>query len=270
MITIGDHTVIPVLDSVIRRDPTLLYRATPASAWNGQREHLAPDGRLELFQGGYVVSTRDRLVLIDTGVGPDGWETPSGAVIPGGFLVDNLRVGGLQPEAFTDVVCTHLHPDHIGWTSREGQPVFPNATYRCHRDDWRYFVEQGHDDIARRLLEPIESRFETWDGTLTLVAGMDLVPAPGHTPGSTIVVLSSSSGERAMLLGDVVHCPVELVDEEWESFGDVDPQLAMTTRARLARELEGSETLVGAAHFPELRFGRLLFGESRRRWMPVG
>lgn len=269
IITIGDHMILPVLDSVVRNEPTRMFPMTTASMWEVQNEHLGADGRLELFMGGYVVSSGQRLMLIDAGVGPDGWTTPSGAAIPGGFLLDNLRVAGLRPDAFTDVICTHLHPDHIGWTSRDGQPVFPNATYRCHRDDWRYFVEHIHDDTARRLLEPIERRFETWDGATTLATGIDVVPAPGHTPGSSVVVISAASGERAMLLGDVVHCPVELVEDEWSFIGDVDPALAKATRARVARELEGSQTLVGAAHFPELRFGRLLLGESRRRWAPL-
>jgi hypothetical protein len=70
-----------------------------------------------------------------------------------------------------------------------------------------------------------------------------------------------------MLLGDVVHCAVELLEEEWGGFGDVDPQLAARTRAALAREIEGADIPVAAAHFPEMRFGRLLRGEGRRRWV---
>jgi hypothetical protein len=70
-----------------------------------------------------------------------------------------------------------------------------------------------------------------------------------------------------MLLGDVVHCPVELLDEEWAGVGDLDPELAKRTRNALARELEGTDTPVAAAHFPGLVFGRLLAGEGRRNWV---
>ena len=51
---------------------------------------------------------------------------------------------------------------------------------------------------------------------------------------STIVVISSGT-DRAMLLGDVVHCPVELLDDEWAGMGDVDPELAKRTRNALAQ-----------------------------------
>ena len=70
-----------------------------------------------------------------------------------------------------------------------------------------------------------------------------------------------------MLLGDVVHCPVELVDDEWEAMFDVDPDLARRTRTALNQELEGSGVLVAAAHFPGLQFGRLLPGQGRRSWL---
>jgi glyoxylase-like metal-dependent hydrolase (beta-lactamase superfamily II) len=90
--------------------------------------------------------------------------------------------------------------------------------------------------------------------------------APGHTPGSTIIVISSGT-ERALLLGDVVHCPVQLLDDEWAGMGDVDPVLARRTRVALARELEGSDVPVAAAHFPGMQFGRLIAAEGTRRWV---
>ena len=73
-----------------------------------------------------------------------------------------------------------------------------------------------------------------------------------------------------MLLGDVAHCPVELLDDEWATFGDVDPAMAKATRVRVARELEGTDTQIGAAHFAGLQFGRLLVGEAQRRWAGLG
>ena len=39
--------------------------------------------------------------------------------------------------------------------------------------------------------------------------GVDVRLAPGHTPGSSIVALSDGAA-RAMLLGVMVHCPLEL------------------------------------------------------------
>ena len=90
--------------------------------------------------------------------------------------------------------------------------------------------------------------------------------APGHTPGNTIIALSSGTA-RALLLGDVVHCPAQLLDADLGRVADVDPVLARRTAERIAREVEDDGTPVAGAHFAGLAFGRLLPGEGRRRWV---
>ena len=181
----------------------------------------------------------------------------------GGELLASLARLNLQPGDITDVVFTHLHFDHVGWASQEGAIVFPNATYRCDARDWQHFRD---NERVQPILAPIEDRLTTWDGSGPLVPGVDLMSAPGHTPGSTIIVLSSGTS-RGLLLGDVVHCPVELLDDEWAGLGDVDPSLAKQTRNALAREIEGTNTPVTAAHFPGMVFGRLLAANGRRSWV---
>jgi glyoxylase-like metal-dependent hydrolase (beta-lactamase superfamily II) len=264
---IGDLQIQPVLDGTARLPPTDMYRsgseATGRGAddgdWEPHRSFLAEDGMLELALGGFLVRTGDRIVLVDTGVG----DLQVGP-LTGGRLLDGLAAAGVTPAEVTDVVLTHLHFDHVGWTTHHGEVVFPGATYRCDRRDWDHFV--GPDPGATKKLTPVADRLETWDTSGPLLPGIDTLAAPGHTPGSTVIVLSSGTA-RAMLLGDVVHCPVELVDDEWAGMGDVDPALAKRTRIALARELEGSDIPAAAAHFPGMHFGRLLAGAGRRRWV---
>lgn len=226
--------------------------------WTPHRDLIAEDGMLEMALGGFLVRHGDTVALVDTGVGLI--EGP----FKGGMFLDNLATFGVQPDDVTDVVFTHLHFDHVGWATSKGAVVFPNATYRCHEHDWAHFY--GPDPGATKKLGPIADRIELWSTDGTILPGIDTMTAPGHTPGSTIVVLSSEN-ERALLLGDVVHCPVELLDDEWAGMGDVDPALAKRTRVALARELEGTDTPVAAAHFPGLQFGRLLPGQGTRRWV---
>jgi len=163
------------------------------------------------------------------------------------------------------VVFTHLHIDHIGWASQDGAVTFPNATYRCAASDWEHFMVHHRGNEAERV-QPAADRFEQWDTDTNLLPGLDTLSTPGHTPGSTTLVLSSGS-DRLMFLGDVVHCPVQLEDDEWGALFDVDPALARRTRVALAKELEGTETRVSGAHFPELTFGRLVQAEGRRRFV---
>ena len=62
----------------------------------------------------------------------------------------------------------------------------------------------------------------------------------------------------------MVHCPLELMDDDFNLLVDHDQELANRVREAYARELEGTDTVAAAAHFPGLRFGRLLPGETQR------
>jgi glyoxylase-like metal-dependent hydrolase (beta-lactamase superfamily II) len=267
---VGELEILPVFDAKAAIPPASAYnfgiepgtggKGTDADDWAPHADLLDAEGRLEIHMGGFLVRSGDRRILVDAGLGPD----PAFGGDTGGVLLESLAALGLTAGDITDVVLTHLHFDHVGWVSRDDLPVFPNATYRCHRADWDHFV--GSDDVATRKMTPVQERFEAFDADFTLAPGVDTRLCAGHTPGSTILVLSSGAA-RAMLIGDVVHCPVELLDDEWSGLSDVDPEMAQRARNALAAELETTNVPVAAAHFPGLQFGRLLAGEGRRNWL---
>jgi glyoxylase-like metal-dependent hydrolase (beta-lactamase superfamily II) len=253
---IGDLEVLPVLDGSMDIPTDVMFERPVPHRW------LTPEGMLPVQMGAYLVRTGDRRILVDAGLGH-------------GTLIESLAGHGLTPGDVTDVVLTHLHFDHIGWSSDGERATFPNATYRCDARDWQYYVVDENDEYMRDMvgamtpkqrLSPVESQLELYEGDTPLAPGVDLRSAPGHTPGSTLVVLSGS-GQRALLVGDVLHCPAELLSEDWEVLADVDGKAAARTREALARELEGTDDLIGAAHFPGLRFGRLISSAaSERDW----
>jgi glyoxylase-like metal-dependent hydrolase (beta-lactamase superfamily II) len=255
---IGEVEVLPVHDGTAYFPASQAFAGTTEEDWAPHRRLLTHDGLLPLELGGFLVRHGGRTALVDAGVG-----SIKGPYAGGAFL-SSLTAHGVAPDDVTDVLFTHLHFDHVGWATQKGEVVFRNATYRCDRRDWAHFV--GPDPGATKKLSPVESRLETWDGSGPLLPGLDVLAAPGHTPGSTVVVLSSGT-DRALLLGDVAHCPVQLVDDEWAILGDVDPDLARRTRTALAMEIEGTGVPVAGVHFPGMRFGRLLPGEGGRRWV---
>jgi len=192
-----------------------------------------------------------------------------------GRLPASLDALGVRAENVTDLVFTHLHFDHIGWASADGAATFPNAKIRCATADLDYFLAGPDEEVfvsliygaipASERLSPVLDRIETWDSDQTLMPGIDVRLAPGHTPGSSVIVVSDGSA-RVMLLGDMVHCPLELMDDDFNLLVDHDQELANRVREAYARELESDEIPAAAAHFPGLRFGRLLPSEGTRRW----
>jgi len=268
-VRVGDITVTPVHDGCFLVPPTAFFPSTSAADWAPHQAFLNDDGRLPLDLGGFLVRTGDRVILVDCGAGRR--TEPEN-----GHLLTSLRALGVSAADVTDLVFTHLHFDHVGWATDNGAVVFENATYRCDSRDWVHFCGPDADEslsqaifksmTAVERLGPVASRFEMWSGDASLAPGLDVRSAPGHTPGSNVIVLSSG-GSRALLLGDVAHCPVELLDSEWAALGDVDPALARVTREAWAREMEGTGVAASAAHFPGMRFGRLLPGDGARHWV---
>jgi glyoxylase-like metal-dependent hydrolase (beta-lactamase superfamily II) len=240
------------------------------------RAGAAPDVRPDVFDrdgaawlpiGCFLIRTGDRVVLVDAGLGPELQRLPGDMHLVGGQLPTGLRNAGVGRGEVTDVVCTHLHADHVGWLfDQRGAPVFPAATIWFGAADRQHFVE-GPGEMAAHIEAGFRgapaSRLRPLDRDTAVAPGVGIRMAPGHTPGHLCVAVESG-GERALLLGDAITCPVQLAEPGWRSMSDVDPELADRTRERLWRELADGRTVGVGAHFPELRPGRVSAGDGRR------
>src|SRR5262249_38665621 len=86
----------------------------------------------------FLVRMPTRLILIDTGVGPV--DSAFGRWLGvGGALPDDLAALGVAAGDIDDVILTHIHSDHTGWSTMSNSvgwvPRFSNATYHLHDAD---------------------------------------------------------------------------------------------------------------------------------------
>jgi glyoxylase-like metal-dependent hydrolase (beta-lactamase superfamily II) len=256
---IGDLTVDAISDGVFVARPSYFGGDVPPGA---RPQVFDRGGAAWLPIGCFLIRAARRVVLVDCGLGPQAKLLPDGMRLAGGRLLPELRAAGASPGEVTDVVCTHLHSDHVGWLfDRNGEPVIA---------DWDHFVtgpgeidqhiRRGFRTAARRRLRPVRTDTE-------LAPGVAAVLTPGHTPGHLCVQLTSA-GHRAWLVGDAITCPVQLLEPDWHSFGDVDPALAQRSRDYLWGELRRLGTIGSGAHFPGLEFGHVR-GGPQPRWATV-
>lgn len=254
---VGDIELIPVSDGEANMPPGYF----PNADWSAHQDLLNEDGVLVLALGCFIVRTGGTTMLVDAGIGPV--DSP---FMRGGDLPAGLEAVGVMPSDIDIMLCTHLHIDHIGWLVREGAPFFPNAKVRFGVKDWDHFVTAGEKgDFTRQAVEVLDSKgsVELIHNDSTVASGVDTLHTPGHTPGHVCVVLSSGE-ERVFLLGDAVTCPVQVQEPEWQAISDVDPLLAQRSRESLFKELEASGDIAVGAHFPDLKFGRVLAGKGKR------
>ena len=261
---IGAIDLIPVNDGVCKM-PQDFYVGLEFAA---HQDLLADDGRVHIPIGCFVLQTNHSTVLIDAGLGDVdiGWAR-------GGELPAALQAAGFAVDDIDIVVCTHLHIDHIGGLVVDDVPFFPNATVRYGAADWSQFVASADAEArSRRIMEVLDAagRLEPMsDDMVGIAPGLTARHTPGHTLGHYGLVVSSGD-ERAVILGDAVECPLQLEVPDFHVLSDVDPALAARTRDALWRELEGTSTLMTAAHFPGLEFGRVLPGRGKRFFAATG
>jgi glyoxylase-like metal-dependent hydrolase (beta-lactamase superfamily II) len=97
---------------------------------------LDPDTGLMIFpMQSWVIRTGRHTILVDTCVGnhKDRPTRPNWHQKSDTTYMDALARAGLTVEDIDYVMCTHLHPDHVGWNTQlvDGRwvPTFPNANY---------------------------------------------------------------------------------------------------------------------------------------------
>lgn len=266
---IGRFRVEPLIDGDIVTEPSFAYPSIAEERWAPHRELLTFDGRVLHTVGAFLVRVDTHTILIDNGVGPD--PLPP---FTGGGLLGALARCGVNPSDLTVMLFTHLHFDHIGWTTRDGAVVFDNARHVANREDWDFFFSGRYqrvplerpEDLPMRRLAPLTDRIELWSADDTeIVPGVAVRLAVGHTPGHAVVEIASE-GERGLLIGDLAHHPVELLEDDWCGVGDVDAEQARRSAMRFVTEILEAELPFAAPHFPGLAWGRLERTGGARRW----
>jgi glyoxylase-like metal-dependent hydrolase (beta-lactamase superfamily II) len=231
------------------------------------------DDQWRLHVHATVLRSEGHTILVDTGVGPETAPAFSWSAIRG-TLPQELQASGVDPVEVERVVITHVHDDHLGWTTLEeaDDPLFPNARYVIHRADWELMAAATDDEdreIFAKTMAPLETAgvLQPSDDSLRLTGELTLVHAPGHTLGHQVVTIDSD-GARALVSGDLVNNPAQLLQPGLNGSTDGEPELARTTRAAWLQRIEHEERIVIPSHFRE-GFGRFVAEGDHHAWEPL-
>lgn len=202
----------------------------------------------------FLLRSPGRLVLVDTGIGHLG--PPRYDVT--GRIDDELRAVGVVPSDIDHVVYTHLHSDHSGGVCLpDGTPRFPNARHHVHPEDWAFFEQKGPSAFTGRFaMEALEDlgALDLEPGDREVVPGVRLVHAPGHTPGHRVVLVETDQ-QTALIAGDLLHMPPQVVHPEGHRITTRIPNAACEARARWIEDARRQRWLVAFSHFGR-PFGR--------------
>lgn len=264
---LGNLLISRAVEMVMEFDPLEFFPETTMADWDEHRAWLTPDAMdpktsaLRLPCQSYIVRTSHHTILIDSCIGnhKDRVHRPAWHQKSDDTYLKALAAHGLAPEQIDYVMCTHLHGDHVGWNTqlRDGRwvPTFPNARYIFSARELDVLQTSALSEAALQPLQdsvlPVVAagQAQLVDESFALDDEVSLQPTPGHTPGHFAVNLVSQ-GQRAIVLGDMVHCPVQCLHPEWTVRADWDKALAKQTRRQIMSQLADEQTLALTAHFP--------------------
>jgi glyoxylase-like metal-dependent hydrolase (beta-lactamase superfamily II) len=274
-IRLGNATLTRVIEWQVERLPVAVFPQTPPEAWREHADEFSPtfwtDDGWRIALQIWVIEVDGLTVMVDTGAGNDK-SRPRMRVLDHlqtDFLT-TLRETGFDPADIDVVVNTHLHFDHVGWnTMRDGDawaPTFPNARYVMPDPDYRHFEpagpvqsssprtedEESVQQHVRTYFEdsiiPVEGQIELWSDDHRISESLRLRPAPGHTPGASVVWLDA--GKPAVFVGDLTRCPMQLHRPNDPCAWDENFEAAAVTRKRILTEASRRRAAVIPAHYP--------------------
>jgi glyoxylase-like metal-dependent hydrolase (beta-lactamase superfamily II) len=157
----------------------------------------------------WVIRGKGETLIVDCGVAPSLAKERQiqGYINP----VEVLKRFGVEASRIKKVIITHVNFDHIS-----GIELFPNSTFYIQKREFNFWIK---DPIARKpffrwMTDPVGNaylaklegteRLILIDGDQEILPGIELLLAPGHSPGLQAVAVNTVRG-TAIVGSDCAH-----------------------------------------------------------------
>lgn len=244
-------------------DGGAMFGVVPKSIWN----NLNPADENNMCTWAMrclLIEDRDRLILIDTGIGDKQSEKFFSYYYLHGpnNLLGSLREIGFTPDDITDVFLTHLHFDHCGGAVRrnledpeEFELVFNRARYWTNKNHLKWAIKPNPREKASFLKEnilPIEEH-----GRLNLInkenpfsEQFDIIYVNGHTESQMLPKIKYK-GKTIVFVADLLpsagHIPLPYVMGY-----DTRPLLTLTEKEAFLNEAARKNYILFFEHDPHI------------------
>ena len=254
---IGQFDLYSIETSEFSLDGGAMFGIIPKTLW---KEKLLPDrlNRVDMVTRSLLLVNGDRKVLIDTGNGSK-WAKKYLDIYNIDFsnydILSSLKKNGFKMDDITDVICTHMHFDHIGGNTYYQndiiEPTFPNATYWISKDNWALanqpsvkdqgsFISQDWEVLEKNnMIKLVDEQF---------LDGIDIFFTHGHTDGLMHPIISD--GNKKLFYGADIfpthaHLPIP-----WVMAYDLHPAKTMSEKSKLLKKMYEQEWILFFEHDP--------------------
>ena len=259
---IGKYDLYSVETSEFGLDGGAMFGIIPKPVW--EKKVSADElNRVNMVTRSLLLVSDEKKILIDTGNGTK-WEEKYKKIYDINTDQYNIEKSlgkyGFSSEQITDVICTHMHFDHIGGNTKiksgEVVPTFPNAKYWISEENWKLanhpsqkdagsFIEHDWKVLAENQM------IEIIDGREPFIEGIDTIVTHGHTPGLLHPIVSDGSNKLfygADIFPMVAHIPIP-----WVMAYDVQPVVTMEEKQKLLQKMEQEDWILFFEHDPHVQ-----------------
>ena len=227
-------------------DGGAMFGAIPKTAWSRRYPSNEKNGCVLTMRSLLISKYPEKIILVDNGAGNKHLDQLSYYNFFN--LVDleeELRKKGITPEQVTDVILTHLHFDHCGYSTRKDEktgelyPSFPNATHWVSRKQWENFLHPNPLEKDSYFMENMQAIADKGllrliDTDTKLCPDIELRIFDGHTPRQLVPYITTSK-QTFVFAGDVIPL-VASVSPEWISAYDTYPVTSYLEKIRMLEE----------------------------------
>jgi glyoxylase-like metal-dependent hydrolase (beta-lactamase superfamily II) len=227
-------------------DGGAMFGAVPKTAWQRRYPSNDSNGCVLAMRSALIHTDEGRVILIDNGAGVKQLKRLSYYnFFKLADLGEELAKRDVLPGQVTDVVLTHLHFDHCGYTTLPGKagealaPAFPNATHWVSSEQWENCLHPNPLEKDSFFIENVQAVAEAnclrlIDSDTALSPDLSLRIYGGHTPGQIVPYIKTPL-RTVVFAGDVIPLSAS-VSPEWISAYDTFPVTSYYENVRMLEE----------------------------------
>lgn len=162
---VGDVIVTALSDGYLDMQPGVFTGVSPDAFHEALEAAFLESDSYRGSVNAFIIDTGSKVYIVDAGTGANLGPTV-------GRLESNLTGAGYRPSGVAALIATHLHPDHIGGSFKDGKPVFDQAEFVVSDAERAYWSDAGNRsqapeearvffDLATGALEAYGSRVRT-------------------------------------------------------------------------------------------------------------
>jgi len=258
---IAGYKLYPILTSQFRLDGGAMFGIIPKILWE---KKMPSDelNRIQMVTRSLLLVSNDKRILIDTGNG-DKWQEKFKKIYEidtkSVSLDSSLAEADFTAEDITDVICTHLHFDHIGGNTKieDGKivPSFPNAKYWMSQVNWNVANSPSEKDQGSFMQDDWavlaeNNMINIVKDDMQILPNIDFIISNGHTLGMMLPVISDDSNTLvygADLVPTSTHIPLP-----WVMAYDVQPTVTIEEKKQLYNDVVDKNWILFFEHDPDI------------------